>query len=208
MSLSVDIVSDVVCPFCLIGANRVRQALEAEGVTSAEVSFHPFLLDADIPEAGVDLRERLRAKFGGDPESMFGRVEAMAKETGIPLDFAKVRRYPSTVAAHTLMRHAMAKGTQTALAYALFDAYFLEGADIGDPEVLAALAAKHGFEEGEARALLPDAAEANATKAAAEDAARQGIRGVPLVIFGGELAVSGAQPVEAFRQVIQRLLRK
>lgn len=207
MPLSVDIVSDVVCPFCLIGATRVRQALEAEGVSDAEVTFHPFLLDAEIPDAGVDLRERLRAKYGGDPTTMFGRVEAMAKESGIPLDFAKVRRYPSTVGAHTLLRHAEDKGTQTALAFALFEAYFLEGADIGDREVLAGIAAKHGFEPEECRALLADASEAKATRAEAEEASRQGIRGVPLVIFGGELAVSGAQPVEAFRQVIRRLLQ-
>lgn len=208
MALTVDIVSDVVCPFCFIGKRRVEAALEAEGITDAVVTFHPFLLDPSTPVEGEDLRDRLRKKYGGDPSQMFGRVEAMAQESGIPLDFAKVRRSVNTIAAHTLLRHAEEKGTQRALAEALFAAYFLEGEDVGSVDVLVRLAEKNGFTEEEARALLGDAEETARTKAEAEDAARQGIRGVPFTIFGGKLAVSGAQPVEAFREAIRRLLSK
>lgn len=208
MALTVDIVSDVVCPFCFIGKRRVEAALEAEGITDAVVTFHPFLLDPSTPVEGEDLRDRLRKKYGGDPSQMFGRVEAMAQESGIPLDFAKVRRSVNTIAAHTLLRHAEEKGTQRALAEALFAAYFLEGEDVGSVDVLVRLAEKNGFTAEEARALLGDAEETARTKAEAEDAARQGIRGVPFTIFGGKLAVSGAQPVEAFREAIRRLLSK
>lgn len=208
MALTVDIVSDVVCPFCFIGKRRVEAALEAEGITDAVVTFHPFLLDPSTPVEGEDLRDRLRKKYGGDPSLMFGRVEAMAQESGIPLDFAKVRRSVNTIAAHTLLRHAEEKGTQRALAEALFAAYFLEGEDVGSVDVLVRLAEKNGFTEEEARALLGNAEETARTKAEAEDAARQGIRGVPFTIFGGKLAVSGAQPVEAFREAIRRLLSK
>src|SRR5580658_347341 len=118
--LSIDIVSDVICPWCFIGARRLDQALASltEPIT-AEVSFHPFLLDPKTPPEGADLRERLRAKYGVDPERMFARVEAAARESGIPLDFSKVRRTPSTVAAHTLLDAAYPKGTQHALAGAL-----------------------------------------------------------------------------------------
>lgn len=208
MPLSVDIVSDVVCPFCFIGKRRVEQALAEEGITDAEVTFHPFLLDPGTPREGEDLRARLQKKYGGDPEQMFGRVEAMAQESGIPLDFAKVRLAANTVGAHTLLRHAKAKGTQTALAEALFAGYFLDGLNVGDDEVLVSLATKHGFDATEARALLASEDERRETRAEAEDAARQGIRGVPFVVFGGELAVSGAQPVTVFRQAVARLLRK
>ena len=206
LPLSVDIVSDVVCPFCYIGLARVEQALEQEGAASATIAFHPFLLDPDTPPGGEDLRERLRRKYGGDPEAMFGRVEAMARESGLPLDFAKVRRSASTVGAHTLLRHAKERGTQVALARALFEAYFLEGADISDVDVLAALAVRHGFEDVDARALVVSASEDAATRAeAAAAAARRGVSGVPLTIFAGELAVSGAQPVEVFREAIRRV---
>lgn len=208
MPVSVDIVSDVVCPFCFIGMKRVEDALAAEGIADAEVTFHPFLLDPSTPPEGVDLRASLRAKYGGDPEAMFGRVEAMAKESGIPLDFAKVRLHPNTIKAHTLLRHAKERGTQHALARALFEAHFLDGKDIGSDDVLVSLATRHGYDEAEARKLLASPEEAKATRAEAQEAAQQGIRGVPFVILGGKLAVSGAQPVEAFRGAIARLLRE
>jgi predicted DsbA family dithiol-disulfide isomerase len=205
-SLSIDVVSDVVCPWCLIGSRRLEQALAELPDVKATVVFRPFLLDPTAAPEGGDLRERLRAKYGVDPEVMFGRVEAAAKDSGIPLDFAKVRRWASTVGAHTLLRHAIAKGTQPALARALFDAYFLEGRDIGDASVLASIAEAHGFGADEATALVTDAAELAATKAEAVAASRRGISGVPFVILDGRLAVSGAQPVATFKAAIERAL--
>lgn len=202
--LSIDIVSDVVCPWCFIGARRVELALAEAGIGDAVVTFHPFLLDPSTPAEGVDLRERLAKKYGVDPRTMFGRVEAAAKESGIPLDFAKVRRAVSTVKAHTLLRHALERGTQRALAMALFHAYFLEGSDIGEDEVLISLATAHGFDEPSARALLADERELSATREEAGSYADQGISGVPFTIVAGKLAVQGAQPVDVFRKVIER----
>jgi predicted DsbA family dithiol-disulfide isomerase len=202
--LAIDVVSDVVCPFCLIGVRRLEQVLAETPDVDATVTFHPFLLDPATPLEGRDLRESLKRKFGGDPEQMFGRVEAMAKEAGVPLDFAKVRRYASTVRAHTLVRHAAEKGTQQALAGALFEAYFLEGRDIGDVDTLVALAEPHGFTAEETRRLVTDDAELDATRAEAKDASGQGISGVPFFVFGGKVALSGAQPKEMFQQAIAR----
>jgi predicted DsbA family dithiol-disulfide isomerase len=203
--LSIDIVSDVICPWCFIGVRRLDQALDslAERV-DAKVAFLPFLLDPGTLAEGADLRERLRAKYGGDPEKMFERVEAAARESGIPLDFSKVRRTPSTIAAHTLLGHALAKGTQRALAGALFDAYFLEGRDIGDSSVLGGIAVAHGFERDEAIQVVTDATELARTRAEAAANAARGIRGVPFFIFGGHLAVSGAQSVEVLRGAIAK----
>lgn len=202
--MRIDIVSDVVCPWCLIGTRRVELALEKLGITDAEIVFHPFELDPGTPLEGVDLRERLRAKYRVDPDQMFGRVESEARASGIPLDFAKVRKSVNTIKAHTLLRHAEAKGTQRALAIALFRAYFLEGEDVGADDVLASLAEAHGFAPGETERLLADTAELEATREEARGAAASGITGVPLVLLERRLAVSGAQPVELFVQAIER----
>ena len=206
--LRIDVVSDIVCPWCYIGTRRLEQAIDSlDGAGSAEaplVAYHPFLLDPSIPAAGVDLREQLRRKYGGDPEAMFARVEAAARETGIPLDFAKVQRMVSTVGAHTLLRHAAARGTQRALADALFEAYFLDGRDIGQATVLAVLAERQGFSADEALRLIGDEKERRRTREDAEESERRGVEGVPFFMFGDRLALSGAQPLTVFRSTIER----
>jgi predicted DsbA family dithiol-disulfide isomerase len=206
--LRIDVVSDIVCPWCYIGTRRLEQAIDSlDGAGSAEaplVAYHPFLLDPSIPAAGVDLREQLRRKYGGDPEAMFARVEAAARETGIPLDFAKVQRMVSTVGAHTLLRHAAARGTQRALADALFEAYFLDGRDIGQATVLAVLAERQGFSADEALRLIGDEKERRRTREDAEESERRGVEGVPFFMFGDRLALSGAQPLKVFRSTIER----
>lgn len=205
-TLSIDVVSDVVCPWCLIGVRRLDLALEALPDVEAEVRFHPFLLDPSTPEEGEDLRERLQRKYGMEPETMFARVEAAARESGLPLDFTKVTRSVATARAHTLIRHALERGTQGALKRAILAAYFLEGRDVGDVDVLAEIASGHGFDEEEARALLRDDQELRATRAAASAVASQGISGVPFFILGRRLALSGAQPVEVMKDAIERAL--
>lgn len=202
-ALTVDFVSDVVCPWCFIGFTRLEQAL-AQETGEVEVRLHPFQLDASTPLAGVDLRERLRAKYGADPEKMFGRVEAAARESGIPLDFAKVRRWPSTVKAHALIGAASDTAKQREVARALFRAYFLEGRDIGEDETLLEIAVASGLDRDGTAKLLADPDVLAAVRETAAGLSAQGISGVPFTIFAGKLAVSGAQPTDTFRQVIAR----
>src|SRR5689334_18662338 len=115
-SLSVDVFSDVVCPWCLIGTRRLSQVLSAwEEPLEATVRHHAFFLDPSTPAGGLDLQAMLRKKYGVDPQTMFGRVEAAARETGIQLDLSKQAFIYPTVRAHTLIRHAAEKGTQHAL---------------------------------------------------------------------------------------------
>lgn len=205
--LAIDIVSDVICPWCFIGSRRLEQALEpAPDGVAVDVTYRPFLLDPSTPKEGADLRDRLRAKYGVDPDKMFASVEAAARSSGIPLDFSKVRRTPSTIAAHTLLRHAISKGTQAALARALFEGYFLEGRDIGDADVLAAIAGGHGFEADEAIRLVRDEAELGKTVEEAGEAAASGVRGVPFFVLGGRLAVSGAQSADVLRGAIAKAI--
>jgi predicted DsbA family dithiol-disulfide isomerase len=203
--LVIDVVSDVMCPWCYIGAKRLSTALEGAGV-DAELRYHPFLLDASLPEEGVDLRERLQKKYGADPARMFERVESEARSAGIPMDFTKIIRSYPTVHAHTLLRHAARRGTQRALADALFASYFLLGRNVADAEVLADIAAPHGFTRTEVKALVGDERERAQTVAEAESARQQGVSGVPLYVLDGKLALSGAQRVEQFRAAIERLV--
>lgn len=205
--LTIDVVSDFVCPWCYIGTRRLDQVLTSmPEVAPATVRYRPFLLDGSVPPQGADLRQWLRRKYGADPEAMFARVEAQARSTGIPLDFSRVQRYASTVAAHTLLRHALEKGTQRALADALFTAYFIEGKDIGDAGVLVPIAQGHGFSEAEALKLVGDADELERTRAEATALSQEGITGVPFFVLNERLAFSGAQPADVFRAAIREAL--
>ncbi len=196
--LTVDLVSDFACPWCYIGAARLAQALGPRRVEVA-VNYHPFLLNPDLPPEGADLRAYLRARYGGDPEEMFANVEAAARETGLPLDFSRVTRFPNTVAAHTLARHAP---QQASFATALFEANFVHGRDLGDATVLTELALAHGFAADAVARLLADDSEHARTRQIAAALSARGITGVPFFVFGQRLALSGAQPVEVFRQAL------
>lgn len=204
-TVTIEVVSDVICPWCLIGTRRLEKALASLPDVEAEIVYRPFLLDPSTPPEGKDLRENLRKKYG-DPEPLFKRVETVAKQDGIDLDFKRIGRTSSTIGAHTLMRHAIAKGTQRALAKALFGAYFLEGRDVGALDVLVPLATAHGFTADEATALLRSEDEIAATKAEAKEASQSGISGVPFTVVAEKLAVSGAQSVEVFKKAIEQAL--
>jgi len=199
--LRIDLVSDFSCPWCFIGERRLAQVLRDAG-RPAEINYHPFLLNPDLPAEGADLRDYLRIRYGGDPQEIFTTVEAAARETGIQLDFAKITRFPNTVAAHTLVRHAPSLAAQAALAEALFAANFLEGRDLGDRALLVRLATAHGYAADRAAALVADEAEHTRTRQIAAALSDRGISGVPFFIFGQKTAFSGAQPVEVFRQAI------
>ncbi len=207
--LAIAVVSDVVCPWCYIGTARLEQALTEVGA-EADLELRPFLLAPTVPVEGADLRDWLSQRYG-DPEPMFRRVEAVAKESGLAIDFSKVRRHPSTVRAHTLLRHARERGTQWALGRALFQANFEQGLDVGAMDVLVGVGVAHGFTEGEVIGLCETPAELEETRQLAR---APGISGVPFTLIGRagaakgspRLAVSGAQPVSVFRGAIERAL--
>jgi predicted DsbA family dithiol-disulfide isomerase len=206
--LAIDIVSDVVCPWCLIGSRRLEMALERFPDLDVALRFHPFLLDPSVPPEGKDLRAHLRARYGADPESMFGRVEAAARSSGIDLDFAKVQRFPNTLRAHTLLRFAAEKAgdVQRRVARSLFDAYFQGEGDISNVDVLVGIAERHGLPADEARAFLDDEAKLEETRQEAASASRSGISGVPFVVLDEKLAVPGAQEVAVFEKAIRQVL--
>lgn len=205
-TLDIEVVSDVVCPFCFIGARRLQMALAATPELSSEVTYRPFLLSPTARPEGEDLRDHLKRKYG-NPEPMFRRVEAVARESGIALDFTKVRRMSSTLRAHTLLRHALSRETQGALAMALFEAYFSDGRDVGAMDVLVELGQKHGFEERDVVTLLETPVELEATRREAGEAAAAGVTGVPFFVLGRRFAVQGAQPLEVFVRALAEARR-
>ncbi|MEQ8166564.1 MAG: DsbA family oxidoreductase, partial [Alphaproteobacteria bacterium] len=199
----IDLFTDIICPWCLIGTARLDQALATlpEGV-NVEILHHPFLLDPSTPQEGENTRERLKAKYGGDIDAIQARVQTAARDAGVPLDMSvQPMSYP-TIMPHTLIRSA-APEHQYGLAKAFADAYFLEGRNITDKELLADIAAEHGFTREAALTLIEDEAENDITRAMAVSASQQGINGVPFFIFNNQFAISGGQPLEVFQRAFR-----
>ncbi len=206
-TIKIDLFTDSVCPWCLVGAARLDQAIAAlpEGIT-VEVENHPFYLDPNTPEEGVVVADMLRQKYGRDPKELWARVESEAQKTGIALDLSQQPKSYPTRKGHTLVRLAKAKGTQHALANAIAWAYFMDHKLINEDEVLADIAAEHGFTREEALAAVRNPEELAITHQQAITAAQQGIQGVPFFIFDNKFAVSGCQPAEVFGQAFEAAL--
>lgn len=203
--LQIDLFADVVCPWCFLGHQRLDRVLESLGV-AAQVTHRPFMLDPNTPPEGDDIPARLRRKYGVPPEQLWARLEAEAGKSDLELDLSKQRYSYPTARAHTLIRHAAAKGTQGALVRALYRANFQEARNIHDASVLAEVAAPHGFSEEEVIRLANDEGEIAATREEALAAAAAGVDGVPLFVFGERLAVAGAQPENVLRDAIEQAL--
>lgn len=207
MLLKIDVFTDVVCPWCLVGSARLDQAIAAlpEDV-EVVVENHPFYLDPNTPADGVVVADMLREKYGKDPREMWARVEGEAKKAGVDLDLSQQPRMFPTKKAHTITRLAKPLGIQHELANAIANAYFLEHRQINDDNVLADIAVEFGFDRGDALDAMNDENELAITEQLANDAAAQGIRGVPFFVFGEKYALSGAQPDEVFERALQQTL--
>jgi predicted DsbA family dithiol-disulfide isomerase len=203
--LQIDLFADVVCPWCFLGHQRLERVLESLG-QPARVTHRPFMLDPNTPDEGDDIPARLQRKYGVAPEKLWARLEAEARKSDLDLDLSKQRLSYPTARAHTLIRHAAAKGTQGALVHALYRANFQEARNINDPAVLADIAAPHGFAADEVTRLTNDEGELTATREEALAAAAAGIDGVPLFVFGERLAVAGAQPEIVLRNAIEQAI--
>ncbi|WP_196260554.1 DsbA family oxidoreductase [Pelagibacterium limicola] len=202
-SIHIDLFTDVVCPWCLIGTARLDEALSAlDPEVDVQITHHPFLLDPSTPKEGVNTKERLKAKYGGDVDAMQARVEQVARDAGVPLDISvQPLSYP-TIEVHTLIRLAPIEH-QYGLAKAYAAAYFLEGRNIADWELLADIAQEHGYTREAALVVLTDESEHDTTRAMALSASQQGINGVPFFIFNNRFAISGGQPAEIFARAFR-----
>jgi predicted DsbA family dithiol-disulfide isomerase len=205
--LKIELFSDPACPWCLLGLTRLDRALaRLPAGTEVDVEHHPFLLDANASEEGEDVREMLKRKYGRDPDDMWDRLEAEANKSGLDLNMRKQKMRYATQGAQMLIRAARRKGTQHEIAMAFSHAYYLDGCNVADPEVLKEIGTVHGFTADEVAAILADKKLRQSIEADAASASAQGVTGVPFFIFAGRFALSGAQPEEVFEQVLEAAL--
>ncbi len=204
--LRIDVVSDVVCPWCFIGKRRLEKALAMTPEIPVEVYFHPYFLNDWIPRDGIARKEYLTKKFGS-PEAyrgMAGRVAEAAAQEGLTYAIDKIARQPNTLDSHRLIHWAGKRGKGPEMKQRLMDLYFTEGADLTDREVLLRAAADVGLDPDVIRPLLESEADVEETTLAANAAKEAGINGVPTFVFNGRYAISGAQAPETLADVIRK----
>ncbi|HUN48898.1 MAG TPA: DsbA family oxidoreductase [Stellaceae bacterium] len=198
--MRIDIVSDVICPWCFIGKRRLATALAQRPEVDAEILWHPFQLNPDMPAEGMARERYIAAKFGGPDHAkrIYQTVTDVGAAVGIPFHFERIKVTPNTRNAHRLIRYAAADSGAETVVEALFNAYFIEGRDIGDRETLADIAEGAGI--GRAAVSRYLASDEASEDVLAEDmsARRIGINAVPCFIFERKYVVSGAQEPEFF----------
>lgn len=206
-AVRIDVVSDVVCPWCFVGKRRLEQALQLTPDLTTTVYWRPFQLDGTVPKGGIARADYLNRKFGADrAKDMYGRLERIGEEVGIAFAFDRIKTQPNTLDAHRLLRWAQDVGTQSAVKERLLTLFFLEGADIGDPEILADVGAANGLDRATTLRLLGSATDEAEVREEVASIQRMGINGVPFFIFNNRVGASGAQPAETLVQGMRQSL--
>jgi predicted DsbA family dithiol-disulfide isomerase len=205
--LHIDIVSDVVCPWCIVGYRQLEKALQASG-TDYELHWQPFELNPDMAPEGQNLREHLAEKYGATKEQSQEnrlRITQAGAELGFEFSFADDMRMHNTFNVHQLLHWADQQGRMHDLKQALFVAHFTHRRNLSDKNVLADVAAEIGLNRDDALAVLEDQRFANEVRAAEKSWISQGISGVPAVIFNRRHLVTGAQGVENYTRILEQL---
>jgi predicted DsbA family dithiol-disulfide isomerase len=203
----IDVVSDVVCPWCFIGKRRLEKALALKPDIPVEVHYRAYFLNDWIPREGISREDYLTTKFGS-PERYKGiaqRVTAAAQEEGLTYAVEKMKRQPNTTDCHRLIRWADGIGKAAEMKQTLMDLYFTEGADLTNRAVLVQAAADVGLNADDIAEALASDKDVAEVEREANSAKEAGIQGVPMFIFGGKFAVSGAQPPEHLAEAISRV---
>jgi predicted DsbA family dithiol-disulfide isomerase len=214
-TLTIDVVSDVVCPWCYIGKRKLEAALDmarAAGLPAAEVRWHPFQLNPDLPAQGISRKQYLEDKFGGPQRAaeIYARVKAAGQAAGLELDIDGITLQPNTLAAHALLAFAQQQyglDAGNAVKERLLKAYFIENRFIGDVEVLVQIAIDAGLDGDAARAFVTDPEQLQNVAAADTRVREMGISGVPFFIFNQKVAVSGAQDPANLLAAMQQSLQ-
>jgi predicted DsbA family dithiol-disulfide isomerase len=202
-TLVIDVVSDVVCPWCYLGEKRLDAALQDEP-RPVVVRWRPYQLDPTIPEGGLDRAAYMEKKFGktGRLKSVHDNLVRLGAEVGLPFAFDRIKRAPNTLDAHRLIRWSSSAGAQREVVDRLFRAYFVEGRDIGDRAVLLDIARESGLDAGLVEKLFSENADKDAVQGEIAEAQSIGVTGVPFFIFAGRLGVPGAQDPDVLRRAI------
>ncbi len=202
--LSIEVVHDLVCPWCFLGTRRLLRTLRRRPDLLVDLVWRPFLLNPDMPRAGMARPDYVLRKFGGEDRArrLYASITEIGRAEGVLFRFERMRRTPSSIDAHRLVRFAARYGRADAMVQALFSAHFTDGHDIGDHGVLAGLASAFDLDGVAVRRLLAGDQEVDAIHADNLRAHRLGINGVPCFVVAGRHAIAGAQEPE----VIERLL--
>ncbi|HEX6959824.1 MAG TPA: DsbA family oxidoreductase [Ferrovibrio sp.] len=205
--MRIEIVSDVICPWCFIGKRRLEQAMAQRPDMEFQIGWRPFQLNPDMPKEGADRKAYLEAKFGGPARAseIYARITAEGAKEGIPFDFNGITRTPNTLAAHTVLRWALNAGVQNELKERLFRLYFIEGQNIGDHQILADAAAAEGMDGALVKSLLDEGRDTDVIQSEDQMARELGITGVPFFIFERRYGVPGAQDPTVLLEVIDKV---
>ncbi|MCA9672503.1 MAG: DsbA family oxidoreductase [Myxococcales bacterium] len=212
MSIRIDIVSDVVCPWCIVGYRKLQRALEQLGDAAPEVTvrWHPFELNPHMPPEGQDLREHLREKYGTSVEQSRGvrqRLTAIGAELGFAFDFNDEMRIYNTFRAHQLLAWADEQGQTTALELALFETYFKRQQNLYDIGVLGETAARAGLDGAQAERVLHDQIYSDAVRTHEREWLHKGVHAVPTFVLDDRYLIPGAQDPEVFIDAFGRVSR-
>jgi len=204
----IDVISDAICPWCYIGKRQLERALDLLETQHLRftVAWHPFQLNPEMPPEGVERQQYRIAKFGSLERSqqLDQRITETAATVGLEFHLDRLTRTPNTVKAHRLIRLAGQKGVQDGVVEALFEGYFCNGADIGDPAVLATIGAEGGLDRDEVLAMLAGDAGQREVLAGDQMARNAGIQGVPSFALQGHVLFSGAVPAEEMAQTFTK----
>lgn len=204
-AISIDVISDVICPWCFLGKRRLDKAIALLAGVKVEVNWRPFFLDPTIPAEGMSRRTYLENKFGTERlKTIHDPLIAAGKADGVPYAFDKITRTPNTMDAHRLIRWSHASGKQHNVSERLFMAYFNGGLDIGDRTMLAKIAGEAGMDGSDVSTKLDSDADVAAVNAEVEHAYRMGVTGVPCFIFAQKQGLMGAQPAEVLAEAINQ----
>ncbi|AXT26417.1 DsbA family oxidoreductase [Ruegeria sp. AD91A] len=206
--VQIDIVSDVVCPWCVVGFRQLEEALQQQGVL-ARLRWHPFELNPNMPPEGQNLREHIMEKYGttGDQSQQArDRLTSIGAELGFTFNFDEDSRMVNSFAAHQLLDWTEGFGRQHPLKLALFDAYFTHQRDVSDIDVLLEAVRSIGLDADKARQALESGKHIAPVREKQQFWTSRGISGVPSMVFGGKYLLTGAQGSETYAQVLQRCL--
>jgi len=208
-SLSIDVISDVMCPWCFIGQKNLERALEQVRDIDVAIHWRPYQLDPTLPPEGKDRQTYLEEKFGSREraQALYDRVREAGRDAGIDFKFDRIEKSPNTLDAHRVIRWAASagEGVQDKLVRRLFELYFLEGANIGSHAVLIQAARESGMDSAVVETLLPTEADLQEVSQEVGTAQKMGVTGVPCFLLEGKYALMGAQPPEALADAIRKV---
>ncbi|MEE9389509.1 MAG: DsbA family oxidoreductase [Paracoccaceae bacterium] len=202
--IKLDILSDPICPWCLIGKTNLDRALQDNPNHPFAIEWHPFQLNPNMPSEGVDRRTYLEAKFGGQKGAIevYSRIDVAAKDVGLDINWSGITRTPNTFNAHRLIHWAGIEGCQIAVVAALFQAYFFDGSDIGDTDTLVKIGETCGMDAGVTARLLSSESDRQPLRERESHSREMGVKSVPTFIVNNQAVVPGAQPASFWAEVI------